>query len=471
MITFFHHLFIGKMEEDTHNDAEGVEPEQSESEHQNETPNPDSTEPTDENAESKTSNDAQPESDSDALSEDTETSHSEETPETDKAQEVEMMSETEDIPEADNTSDSEDTPAEDVTPEVEVMSEIEDEASEIDETPATEEAAPEVEEAPVPIRSYSLGESEELYDFVTMFDESESSGAEHISASMSDISGGVSKPALFEHPFSTEPSRIVYKLDLPAVKENETLLLYFYTGLRDGVIFDDAERQPGGVRFCIEISGEQCFEGVSTECHWTQNGVDLTRFAGNQVELVFITHCNIEGNSSYAWALWGQPQLLKLTRTQDTSTEDQPALRQEIQCGIAIAKYPEYQTAIFDINRDDFTPSQDIANEIYNQLENEPIELTLYASQPKLEIVSVGATAAVVAIGEAFEVQCTIRNVGTGPLPKGNNARLNISEVKLRRGRSTYNLKTLGVGETSTIVWYARSISRPSTINFTVSLT
>lgn len=514
MMTFFHHLIIGKMEEDTHDGEEGVEPEQPESEHQNDTPETDSSEndeqttkeelPHDTQQENETESpdsaegtqpeqpseeevttEAEEESDSEETSEEQITheeelvsktedvSESEQVDVTDETPEdspsFEMFSETDDTSKVDETTETQEEPA---PPLVEVMSEPED-STDADKTPEIEEKSEEQESAEVEeisVRPYSLGKSEELYDFVAMFDESTISGAEHISASMSDISGGVSKPALFEHPSSNEASRISYKIDMPAVGENETLFLYFYTGLRDGVIFDDPDRQPGGVKFCIEIAGEQCFEGVTTECNWTQNGVDVTRFADNQVELVFITHCNVEGNSSYAWALWGQPQLLKLTRTQDASPEDQPALQQEIQCGIAIAKYPENHLAIFEINRAEFTPSQHIATEIYTQLENEPIELTLYASQPKLEIIRVGATAAVVATSEAFEIQCTIKNVGMGPLPKGNNARLTISDVKLRRGRSAHNLKTLGVGETSTVVWYARGVSRPSTINFTVSI-
>ena len=513
MMTFFHHLFIGKMEEDTHNGEEGVEPEQPESEDQNDTPDSDSaehvdaehpeeTQNEDESETSDSAEDTQPEqtSEDEGTSDTDDSSDEQEIPEVVSESEVEDNTETEqtdssedsqehDLPaitiasdssddiEVDIPSESQEKQEEQDTSEVEVLPDTED-TTETDETPENEESQeeqdpPEVEETPVPpepVRPYSLGESEELYDFVGIFDESDFSGAEHISASMSDISGGVSKPALFEHPSATEPSRISYKLDLPKVEENETLLLHFYTGLRDGVVFDDAERQPGGVKFCIEIGGEHCFEGVSTECRWTQNGVDVTRFAGNQVELVFLTHCNVEGNSSYAWALWGAPQLLKLIKTHDVSDEEQKGLSSEIQNGIAIGKYAENPMAIFGFNREDFVASQEIAVEIYDQLEEEPDELTLYAAQPKLEIVNVGATAAVIATGEAYEIQCTIRNVGAGPLPKSSKTRLSISEVKLRRGRSTQNVKTLAAGDTFTYVWYARGVSRPSTINFTVTL-
>ncbi|RKU16671.1 hypothetical protein C6501_05295 [Candidatus Poribacteria bacterium] len=493
MLTFFQHFLIGKMEEETQNGEEVVDHEQPESEHQDETPTPDSLEPVEENTAEETHDSEQMESDSDVSPEVPETPDLEEvphheegpedvflpdveeTPEPQEVSEVEIMSETEDISEVQEIS------------EVEMMSETE-EVSEVGETSTTEEALEvettlEVEvvttlkvdeddedkkEEPLPSEPqipYSVGESEELFDFVAMFEESKSSGAEHVSANMADTAGGVTKPALFEHPPSTDSARIVYELTLPSVEENENLFLYFSIGLRDGVIFDDPQRQPGGVKFAIEIAGEQCFESVSTECHWAENGVDLTRYAGEKVELVFITQCNVEGNSSYAWALWGQPKLLKLTRT-----EAQHRSPSEIQCGLAIAKLPEDRTALFEFNRDSWTPTQEIAAEIHNQLDVEPIDLTLYAAQPKLEIVSVGPTAAVISAGEAYEIQCTIRNVGAGPLGRNSRTRLSISDIKLRRGRTSHYIKTLAPGETSTIVWYAGSVLRPTAIDFSVSL-
>ena len=40
------------------------------------------------------------------------------------------------------------------------------------------------------------------------------------------------------------------------------------------------------------------------------------------------------------------------------------------------------------------------------------VELTLYAEQPQLEIVTVGPTSALIPAGEDFELQCTVRNNG-----------------------------------------------------------
>ena len=345
-----------------------------------------------------------------------------------------------------------------------------------DETPKieeiSEESPPEVDETPEPSEPqipYSLGKSEELFDFVDKFEESEYSGGETISASMADSAGGVAKPAIFEHPSSTEQARVVYTIDLPSVEDKDDLCLYFSIGLRDGVVFDDPQRQPGGVRFSIEVSGEERFDYVSTECNWTQNSVNLTQHAGEKIELTFITQCHIERNSSFAWALWGQPKLLKLTRTEDNKETKQPQ-SSEIQCGLAIAKLPEDRTALIEFDRGGFAPSNEIAAEIQSQLDVEPIELTLYAAQPKLEIVSVGPTTAVVCKGEAYEVQCTIKNVGAGPLGKDSKTRLSINDIKLRRGRSAHNVKTLASGDTSTYVWYARGVPRQTSLNYSVTL-
>ena len=404
-------------------------------------------------------------------------SKQEETPEVVIISDTSELSESDGVSESLDVSDTDETPEVIVIPDVTDSSEVEEipeslEVSDTEKIPEIEEIseaeAPEVEEIPIPSEpqiSYVLGKSEELFDFVNMFDDSECSGTEQISMNMADSAGGVMKPALFAHPSSNDSARIAYELTLPQVEENENLCLYFSIGLRDGVVLDDPRRHPGGVRFSVEIYGERCFESVSTECRWAQNGVNLTQYAGKKVELAFVTQCHVGGNSNFAWALWGQPRLLKLSRAEERH-EDEQSQTSEIQCGLAIAKLLEDRIALFEFDRGNFVPASEIAAEIYNQLDVEPIELVLYAAQPKLEIVSVGPTAAVVCKSEAFQIQCTIKNVGLGPLGKDSKTRLSINDIKLRRGRSGHNAP----GDTSTYIWYARGVSRQTDINFTVSL-
>ncbi len=498
MVTFFQHFLIGKMEEDTQNGEEVVDQEQPESEHADRTPEPESVELVEEIKDEDDPDGTRSQSESNTTQDSSETpehsdkSHQEDTPETEEVEEVVVSSEGDEISEAevgteqgaesedeessselDQKSDpeqmpaTENTTAESVLPEIEVLQEVEV-PTEIETVSEIEEVIEGIEEEPEPNEPqihFTIAESEELYDFVAMFEDSECTGAEHISANMADSSGGVIKPAILEHPQPVDISRLAYEINLPSVEENEDIHLYFNIGLRDGVIFDDPERQPGGVKFSIEVADEQRFESVSAECQWTPHTINLSRFAGQKVEIVFITQCNVQGNSNYAWGLWGAPKLLKLTIPQEQ--QKPPA---EIQCGIAITNLPENRTTLSDFNRDELTPVQDIVSEILQQFEEEPEGMTLYAAQPKLELVSVGTTAAVVGTGEAFEIQCTIKNVGAGPLVEDSKTRLSISDIKLRRGRSSHNVKTLSPGETFTLVWYARGISRPTTQRFSVSL-
>ena len=125
-----------------------------------------------------------------------------------------------------------------------------------------------------------------------MFGHSTVSGTDQASVSGRDCSGGVTKPAIFEHPTPTETAKIDYTLSLPDVDKKEKLFLHFSTGLRDGIVFDDAERQPGGVKFAIEIfdlpntgleaTPERCFKAVSTECQWVEASIELTSYAGKE---------------------------------------------------------------------------------------------------------------------------------------------------------------------------------------------
>ena len=187
------------------------------------------------------------------------------------------------------------------------------------ETQETDETAP--ERPPL-----ELGIIEEVYDFVEMFGQSTVSGTEQASASGTDCAGGITKPAIFEHPTPAETAKIDYTLSLPDIDDEEKLFLHFSIGLRDGVVFDDEARQPGGVKFAIEVfdlhnnvgleaAPDRCFEAVSTECQWTEKAVDLTHHAGKEIVISFLTECNVAGNSNYAWALWGKPQLRKLKQS------------------------------------------------------------------------------------------------------------------------------------------------------------
>ena len=331
-------------------------------------------------------------------------------------------------------------------------------------------------EAPEPI-PIDLGIIEEIYDFVEMFEHSTISGTEQASANQRDYSGGVTKPAIFEHPTPTEVAKIDYTVSLPDVDRSDKLVLHFSIGLRDGIAFDDTERQPGGVKFAIEVSNtdepdapERCFESVATECRWQEEGIDLTGYAGKEIVLSLLAECNVQGNSNYAWALWGKPQLYKLK--EKSLRKAKRGAEPELRCGIAIIYLNSEKTQFMAFNQPVSTAASAIAATCIETLGRKelPAKVSLYAAQPKLEIVSVGATAAVVAAGEDFEIQCILRNIGSAPLGKADTALIAINGVKLRRGRPRQTVKEVEPGGEITTLWVVRRLSHPTVVTFSVSL-
>ena len=238
-----------------------------------------------------------------------------------------------------------------------------------------------------------LGIVEEIYDFVEMFGQSTVSGTEQASASGTDCAGGVMKPAIFEHPTPTETAKIDYTLSLPDVDDQEKLFLHFAIGLRDGVVFNDDARQPGGVKFAIEIFDlhnnvgleavpDRCFEAVSTECRWEEKGVDLTRYAGKEIVVSFLTECNIAGNSNYAWALWGKPQLRKPKQT--TLRKRKRDAEPELRCGLAILHFNDKNTQFFEFNQPTSTAVSALTDFCLESIASEepPVKISLYTALP-----------------------------------------------------------------------------------------
>ncbi len=351
------------------------------------------------------------------------------------------------------------------TAEVEI---IDDEAAEATVTDSAEEA---IEDTRVPL---TFGVIDEVYNFVDEFQHSQSSDTEKTSASIQDSAGGIKKAALFGHPPAEGYTRIQYEVTLPQMESNENLILHFSIGLRDGVDFELPHTKPDGVQFAVEISDERRFEGVSEACRWDEYLIDLSDFAGSTVQVAFLTNCNGAGNTNYAWALWGNPRVLKLTRTSLLleKGEDEPKLRRGLALGLLEGETPELSVAEFDLEVS--TLASEVADELSQRMEAKVetaiVELALYTEQPKLEIITAGPTTALLTAREDFELQCTVRNNGLVPIEPIHEATLSINRIKLRRGRTTQPLKRLNPGEETTYSWSIRSFSRESVARTSVVL-
>ena len=328
-----------------------------------------------------------------------------------------------------------------------------------------------VEDAKTPL---SFGVIDEVYNFVSEFQHIESDDSEQTSASTQDSAGGVKKAALFEHPPAEGYARIQYEVVLPQVEPNENLILHFSIGLRDGVDFELPHTKPDGVQFAVEISGERSFEGVSEACRWDEHLIDLSDFAGSTVQVAFLTNCNGAGNTDYDWALWGNPRVLKLTRTSLllAKKEAEPRLRRGLALALLDGENPELSVAEFDLETS--LLASEIADKLNEQMgskaETAVAELALYTEQPKLEIVTSGPSVALLTAREDFDLQCTVRNNGLVPLEPIHEASVAINRIKLRRGRTTQPLKRLNPGEETRFSWTIRSFSRESTARASVVL-
>ena len=349
--------------------------------------------------------------------------------------------------------------------------EVEAIEGEVPETIATDSDEATIEDAEIPL---SFGIIDEVYNFVDEFQHSQSSDTEKTSVSTQDSAGGVKKAAIFEHPPAEGYTRIQYEVTLPQVDSNENLILHFSIGLRDGVDFELPHTKPDGVQFAIEISDECRFEGVSESCRWDEHLIDLSDFAESTIQVVFLTNCNGAGNTNYDWALWGNPRVLKLTRTSLLleKGKDAPRLRRGLALGLLEGEAPELSVAEFDLETS--TLASEVADKLSQQMEAESetaiVELALYTEQPKLEIITAGPTAALLTAREDFDLQCTVRNSGLVPIEPIHEVTLAINRIKLRRGRTTQPLKRLNPGEETTYSWSIRSFSRESVARASVVL-
>ena len=335
--------------------------------------------------------------------------------------------------------------------------------------------------------SAQFGIIDRFYDFIAHFNDAESHNLEHISVSSGDISGGMKKPAIFQHPTTEGESRLTYTCELPeiVVKPDddhaeilpELILLHFWIGLRDGIDFETESTKPDGVGFAVDVSTltdsgllptpERRFEGFVTNCRWQENQIDLTDLAGQTVTISLITHCGDQANSNYDWALWGDPNLFHLKPT------DSP---KELIAGLAIgASATSEKLAVQMFSLEDFQPIDTALPVIQTSLEAAPDtttiqEMVIYAEQPKIVIKQVSTQDALVHAKRDFYYQCIVENQGRVPLRPENRASVAISKMKLRRGKGTQGFKHLAPGQEHILTWNIRGFGRPTQSNVEFSL-
>ncbi len=130
--------------------------------------------------------------------------------------------------------------------------------------------------------------------------------------------GNVARDALFLHPPESGRARAEY----PAVRFTPTaaarVLLLAWAGLGDRTPLDDPEHPADGVRFYVLVNGREVARTEVRTHGWKPLFADLgTIPARGQAEfaVTLATDAGTAGNSSYDWALIGEPELVAVPDT------------------------------------------------------------------------------------------------------------------------------------------------------------
>jgi hypothetical protein len=115
------------------------------------------------------------------------------------------------------------------------------------------------------------------------------------------IVGGVSRPSLWQHPPVNGES--VAEFHVPVPKGLRDLRLRFVIGIRDGARAADRL-----VAFRVRVDGWQVWSHAAWPTSWRSFELGLPFHAGDVLRIAFAT--DGLGDHKWAWAVWGEPELI-----------------------------------------------------------------------------------------------------------------------------------------------------------------
>lgn len=118
--------------------------------------------------------------------------------------------------------------------------------------------------------------------------------------------GGERRPALWQHPPVLGESTIEFHAPIPAGLRAPGVRLRFSIGMRDG-----AQATDGLVAFRVRVDGWQIWSRAAWPAVWQPCEIGLPFQAGNVLRLAFAT--DALGSHPFAWAVWGEPELVGVT--------------------------------------------------------------------------------------------------------------------------------------------------------------
>lgn len=158
----------------------------------------------------------------------------------------------------------------------------------------------------------AAGSIDIAYDFVDRAQSAEYGNAVAHSASSRETAGRIDLPGIFLHPDGRGDAIARFRdVPVPDSADGARPFLFFHTGIRDGVEWDDPARRPNGVRFSVWIDGVARHEETLAESAWRPRALPLDDLAGRTVDFEFRTNA-IDGHTAFDWALFGDPLLVRV---------------------------------------------------------------------------------------------------------------------------------------------------------------
>jgi len=160
-----------------------------------------------------------------------------------------------------------------------------------------------------------------IKDFVRDYKPDYVTGASASAAASSERSGGVKSPAIFLHPQLLDDAVLAYPdVDVPPAKPAAKSFLVFRMGFRENIPWN-APNKPNGVRFSVHVDGFPVSSETYAGDGWQSRAISMEPWAGKRCRIEFRTNA-IDGNSSYDWALFGEPLLVTMNDVTLPSTQE-----------------------------------------------------------------------------------------------------------------------------------------------------
>lgn len=152
----------------------------------------------------------------------------------------------------------------------------------------------------VPARTWRLGFLEQLTG-ATVHATRDATGME-VKGAEATV-GGEGRPALWQHPPVNGESIVEFHVPVPSGLQN--LRLRFAVGIRDGARAADRL-----VAFRVRVDGWQIWSHAAWPTSWRSFELGLPFHAGDVLRIAFAT--DGLGEHKWAWAVWGEPELVGL---------------------------------------------------------------------------------------------------------------------------------------------------------------